>query len=103
MNAGRSSRSPGGANTRSRSPTGARAPSSPTATPSSSGAGAAATDGLASGSAAAGAQLSRRHQEEREMPHYRRIGEIPRKRHTVLRGDDGNIRGEELLGHAGFT
>jgi homogentisate 1,2-dioxygenase len=37
------------------------------------------------------------------MPHYRRIGEVPRKRHTVLRGTDGTIRGEELMGHAGFS
>ena len=37
------------------------------------------------------------------MPYYRRLGEVPRKRHTVLRGDDGSIRGEELMGHAGFS
>jgi homogentisate 1,2-dioxygenase len=37
------------------------------------------------------------------MPHYRRMGEVPRKRHTVLRGGDGVIRGEELMGHAGFS
>jgi len=37
------------------------------------------------------------------MPHYRRVGDIPPKRHTQFRGPDGNLRAEELMGSDGFS
>jgi len=37
------------------------------------------------------------------MPFYHRLGEIPRKRHTVFRKEDGGIHYEHLMGNLGFT
>src|SRR5262245_21750558 len=36
------------------------------------------------------------------MPHYRRMGDIPRKRHTLHRYD-GAVASEELMGAEGFS
>ncbi len=36
------------------------------------------------------------------MPHYRRVGDVPRKRHTVHR-HDGAVAPEELIGMEGFS
>ena len=37
------------------------------------------------------------------MPFYHRLGEIPPKRHTVFRKEDGGIHYEHLIGNLGFT
>ncbi|MHB1090057.1 MAG: homogentisate 1,2-dioxygenase, partial [Ilumatobacteraceae bacterium] len=37
------------------------------------------------------------------MPHYRRVGNIPRKRHVVHRRSDGSRLIEELFGQDGFS
>src|SRR5437764_6899634 len=37
------------------------------------------------------------------MPYYRRVGEIPRKRHTQFRRPDGGLYAEELMGQEGFS
>jgi homogentisate 1,2-dioxygenase len=37
------------------------------------------------------------------MPHYRRVGTVPRKRHTKATGADGTRLFEELLGTEGFS
>jgi homogentisate 1,2-dioxygenase len=37
------------------------------------------------------------------MPIYHSLGDVPRKRHTVVRGADGRFRHEELMGNKGFT
>jgi homogentisate 1,2-dioxygenase len=37
------------------------------------------------------------------MPYYRRIGEIPRKRHTQFRSPEGKLYAEELMGVEGFS
>jgi homogentisate 1,2-dioxygenase len=37
------------------------------------------------------------------MPIYHRLGQIPRKRHTVFRRPDGGLHSEELMGNKGFT
>ncbi|TNC49935.1 homogentisate 1,2-dioxygenase [Mumia zhuanghuii] len=37
------------------------------------------------------------------MAYYRRVGEVPRQRHTQLRGEDGRLRYEELMGEEGFS
>jgi len=37
------------------------------------------------------------------MPIYKQSGQVPRKRHTAFRGDDGRLRPEELIGSEGFT
>ncbi len=37
------------------------------------------------------------------MPTYHALGRLPPKRHTALRGDDGALRYEELVGNKGFT
>lgn len=37
------------------------------------------------------------------MTHYRRVGDIPRKRHTAHRGPDGTLYAEELMGQEGFS
>jgi homogentisate 1,2-dioxygenase len=37
------------------------------------------------------------------MPFYRRVGEVPRKRHTQFRGPDGKLYAEELMGVEGFS
>ena len=37
------------------------------------------------------------------MPYYRRVGDIPRKRHTVHRPGGGGRHAEELMGAAGFS
>src|SRR5262245_49029292 len=37
------------------------------------------------------------------MPYYRRVGEIPPKRHTQFRGPDGQLYAEELMGTEGFS
>lgn len=37
------------------------------------------------------------------MTHYRRVGDVPRKRHTVHRDADGNRLREELMGVHGFS
>ncbi len=37
------------------------------------------------------------------MPYYRRVGDVPRKRHTLHRGADGSIQPEELMGVEGFS
>ncbi|HEV8569075.1 MAG TPA: homogentisate 1,2-dioxygenase [Actinoplanes sp.] len=37
------------------------------------------------------------------MPYYRRVGEIPRKRHTQFRSPEGRLYAEELMGVEGFS
>jgi homogentisate 1,2-dioxygenase len=37
------------------------------------------------------------------MPYYRRVGEVPRKRHTAFRQPDGELYLEELVGSDGFS
>lgn len=37
------------------------------------------------------------------MAHYRRSGEVPRKRHTEHRAPDGSLYYEELMGEEGFS
>jgi len=37
------------------------------------------------------------------MPHYRRVGEVPHKRHTQFRRPDGGLYAEELMGVEGFS
>jgi homogentisate 1,2-dioxygenase len=37
------------------------------------------------------------------MPYYRRVGDIPRKRHTQFRQPDGGLYAEELMGQEGFS
>jgi homogentisate 1,2-dioxygenase len=37
------------------------------------------------------------------MAHYRRVGEVPRKRHTQHRRPDGGLYAEELMGEEGFS
>jgi homogentisate 1,2-dioxygenase len=37
------------------------------------------------------------------MPHYRSVGEIPRKRHVQYRQPDGSLYAEELMGEEGFS
>lgn len=37
------------------------------------------------------------------MPYYYRLGEVPRKRHTAFRKNDGSLYAEELMGNKGFT
>jgi homogentisate 1,2-dioxygenase len=37
------------------------------------------------------------------MPYYRRVGEVPPKRHTQFRAADGSLYAEELMGEAGFS
>ena len=37
------------------------------------------------------------------MPYYRRVGDVPRKRHTVHRDGDGIACVEELMGDEGFA
>ena len=37
------------------------------------------------------------------MPYYRRVGEVPRKRHTQFRRPDGGLYAEELMGQEGFS
>lgn len=37
------------------------------------------------------------------MPHYRSVGQIPRKRHVQFRQPDGRLYAEELMGEEGFS
>jgi homogentisate 1,2-dioxygenase len=37
------------------------------------------------------------------MPYYRRVGEVPPKRHTQFRAPDGGLYAEELMGSDGFS
>ncbi|MGH3520471.1 MAG: homogentisate 1,2-dioxygenase, partial [Haloechinothrix sp.] len=37
------------------------------------------------------------------MPYYRRVGEIPPKRHTQFRSPQGSLYAEELMGVEGFS
>ncbi len=37
------------------------------------------------------------------MPHYHRLGSVPRKRHTQFRRPDGNLYTEEVIGAEGFS
>ncbi|HET6949520.1 MAG TPA: homogentisate 1,2-dioxygenase [Acidimicrobiales bacterium] len=37
------------------------------------------------------------------MPHYRRVGDVPPKRHTQFRAPDGRLYAEELMGSDGFS
>lgn len=37
------------------------------------------------------------------MPHYRSVGDVPRKRHTFHRDRDGHRYSEELIGQEGFS
>ncbi|HYN94780.1 MAG TPA: homogentisate 1,2-dioxygenase domain-containing protein [Pilimelia sp.] len=37
------------------------------------------------------------------MPYYRRVGDVPRKRHTQFRQPDGSLYAEELMGQEGFS
>jgi homogentisate 1,2-dioxygenase len=37
------------------------------------------------------------------MPYYRRVGDIPPKRHTQFRAPDGQLYAEELMGSEGFS
>src|ERR1035437_5936487 len=38
-----------------------------------------------------------------DMPYYRVVGEIPRKRHVRFRRPDGGLYAEELMGEEGFS
>ena len=40
---------------------------------------------------------------EDAVPHYRAVGDIPRKRHTQFRRPDGGLYAEELMGQEGFS
>ena len=37
------------------------------------------------------------------MPYYRRVGEVPAKRHTQFRAPDGRLYAEDLMGTEGFS
>ncbi len=37
------------------------------------------------------------------MAHYRRVGEVPRQRHTQSRDPEGRLYREELMGEEGFS
>jgi homogentisate 1,2-dioxygenase len=37
------------------------------------------------------------------MPYYRRVGDVPPKRHTQFRAPDGGLYAEELMGSDGFS
>ena len=37
------------------------------------------------------------------MPYYRRVGDVPPKRHTQFRSPDGSLYAEELMGTDGFS
>jgi homogentisate 1,2-dioxygenase len=37
------------------------------------------------------------------MPYFTRVGEVPRKRHTVFRQPEGSLYWEELIGEEGFV
>ncbi len=37
------------------------------------------------------------------MAYYRQVGEVPRRRHTAFRDDQGALRYEELMGEEGFS
>ncbi|HLL65883.1 MAG TPA: homogentisate 1,2-dioxygenase domain-containing protein [Micromonosporaceae bacterium] len=37
------------------------------------------------------------------MPYYRRVGDVPPKRHTQFRQPDGSLYAEELIGQEGFS
>lgn len=37
------------------------------------------------------------------MAHYRQVGPVPGKRHTLFKDDDGRILSEELMGEEGFS
>src|SRR5262245_27443937 len=37
------------------------------------------------------------------MAYYRQVGEVPQKRHTQFRNDEGNLHYEELMGEEGFS
>ena len=37
------------------------------------------------------------------MPYYHRLGEVPRKRHTVFRQPSGKLYHEHLMGSRGFS
>ena len=37
------------------------------------------------------------------MPHYRRVGDLPKKRHTAHRDPSAHLRAEELMGLNGFS
>ncbi len=37
------------------------------------------------------------------MPIYHKLGDIPKKRHTVYRKKNGELYAEELFGTAGFA
>jgi homogentisate 1,2-dioxygenase len=37
------------------------------------------------------------------MPHYRRVGDLPKKRHTAFRDSASHLRAEELMGLNGFS
>jgi homogentisate 1,2-dioxygenase len=37
------------------------------------------------------------------VPHYRSVGEVPRKRHVQFRQPDGRLYAEELMGEEGFS
>ena len=41
--------------------------------------------------------------EEDAVPYYRRVGEVPPKRHTQFRAPDGHLYAEELMGTEGFS
>src|SRR6185436_16309144 len=56
----------------------------------------------ASGSGSAQAPSCRERKGDR-MGYYRRVGEVPRKRHIVHRGTDGGVLIEELMGSDGFS
>src|SRR3954452_13249592 len=45
----------------------------------------------------------RTRQKGTSMPYYRRVGEIPHKRHTAFRKPDGGLYAEELMGVEGFS
>jgi len=37
------------------------------------------------------------------MTYYRQVGEVPRRRHTAFRAEDGSLHHEELTGEEGFS
>nr|BFE83962.1 hypothetical protein GCM10020093_065630 [Planobispora longispora] len=40
---------------------------------------------------------------EKQMPYYRVVGDVPRKRHVQFRRPDGGLYAEELMGEEGFS
>ena len=74
-----------------------------TGTPSPSPAGPAATAGPCCASARSPARCAPPVVWRCEMPNYRSLGDVPRKRHLREAGVDGGLLFEELMGEEGFS